>query len=222
MSERAVDATKYPLAWDESYSRKGPQWRGGLRITPYLSRMDLSGPIIELGVGNGNTAIQIAIALPKRTQLVCIDASRRALARLPAQLQSDMRVSPVVADAREMPFQDGAYSAVFARHVLTHTIAGDEGRMLSEMCRLLRPGCSALIEVFGPGDMRFGKGEEIYPNVFLRSDGLVWRFFSEKELRSATTNARMEVVLLETVSRQVTHLGKKYHRESLVAVARRI
>ena len=222
MTGKILDSTIYPLEWDKSYTEKGPQWRGGLRISPYLSGMDLSGPMLEIGVGNGNTAAQIVKAMPAQAQLVCLDVSRWALAHLPAQLCSDRRIAFTIADARAMPFQDGVFTAIFARHVLTHTIIGDETRILSEIRRALRPSESVLLEVFTPRDMRFGKGDQIAANVFLRKDGLVWRFFSEDELAWAIDRAGMKLALHEVVSRQVVHMGKKHRRESLVAVARRI
>jgi ArsR family transcriptional regulator len=151
--------------------------------------------------------------------MVCIDVSRTALELLPQRLRNDERVASAEADARLTPFRDGSFQSVLVRHVLTHAIPGDESRILSEVRRLLPIDGHTLLEVFATGDMRYGKGREISPGVFLHGDGLVWRFFREEEIRKIVAKARLEIVEIEVVSRRVRFDGKEYSRESIVAVA---
>jgi SAM-dependent methyltransferase len=218
----SFDPVRYPLAWDSSYSSKGPQWRGGLQISKYLRCFDLSGTALEMGAGNGNTASQITRAMPPGSKLACIDVSRTALTLLPLGLRNDARVFSVEADARTLPFRAGIFKSIFARHVLTHAVPGDESRILSEVRRLLAEDGRALLDVFAPGDMRYGNGREIGSGVFIHGDGLVWRFFGEDELREAAKNANLAISEMETISRQVRFDGKEYSRESIVAVAARL
>jgi SAM-dependent methyltransferase len=232
-----IDPVTYPLAWDTSYERKGPQWRGAARLERYLGELDLSERALELGVGNGNTASQALKALGD--ELVCVDVSRTALRTLPRSMTNAAKVSVALADARRTPFQEGTFSAILVRHVLTHAVEGDEALILAEVRRALRPGGRALIEVFAPGDMRFGtgtrlseaafvrgdtefrEGERLSGATFVHGDGLVWRFYDEAELRASVEGAGLRVLRCEAVSRKVRHAGRTYPRESLVAIAER-
>ncbi|MFH0815325.1 MAG: class I SAM-dependent methyltransferase [Methanobacteriota archaeon] len=216
-----VDPASYPLAWDESYSKKGPQWRGGLNLSKYLEMLDLSGAVIEMGAGNGNAAGKLANAMPAGSRLVCFDVSKKALMQFSQRLRNDGRVFSAVADARATPFREGSFNSVLVRHVLTHAIPGDESRILSEVRRLLSKNGRALVEVFTPEDMRHGKGRDLAPGVFLHGGGLVWRFFSEGDIREAVAKAGLEILELDVVSRHVTFRGKRYLRESIVAIVSR-
>ena len=193
-----------------------------MQLSKYLDLFDLSGSTLEMGAGNGNTASQVVKAMTAGSRLVCIDVSGKALATMPHGLRNDPRASSAVADARTTPFRDGAFKSIFVRHVLTHAIPGDESRILSETHRLLAEDGRAILEVFTPGDMRYGKGSRIAPGVFLHGDGLVWRFFGEVELRKAAAKSLLEILELEVVSRRVRFDGKEYPRVSIVAIVSRV
>jgi ubiquinone/menaquinone biosynthesis C-methylase UbiE len=213
IDNKILDKSRYPLAWNTSYSRKGTQWRGGFDLTGYAEFLDLSGNVLELGSGDGNTA---SVLLPKCGNLVCADIARSSFQTL---VMRDPRMNCIAGDARQLPFRDDSFSAVFSRHVLTHAIPGDDAMMLAEIKRVLAPKGTVLIEVFAPGDMRFGKGQEIYPRTFLRDDGLVWRFYLGQELDSLVRNANLTVRHFQLMERKVRHEGQIYLRESIVMMA---
>ncbi|MBI5000260.1 MAG: class I SAM-dependent methyltransferase [Euryarchaeota archaeon] len=216
-----IDRALYPLAWEASYGAKGAQWRGSPNYSGMLGELDLSGPVLEMGVGNGNTASRVLGAMPEGASLLCLDVARGALRTLPPALRADARVRLLQSDVRELPFKGDALTTVLACHILTHMLHGDEGKLLSEVERALKPGGRALIEVFAPGDMRFGTGEEIEPKTFMRADGLITRFYDEEELRVALEGTGFNIVKLETVSRAVRHGRKAFSRESMLAIAER-
>ena len=214
-----IDRALYPLAWEVSYDKRGPQWRGTPNYSKMLGELDLTGQLLELGVGNGNAVSKILIKVPRGAQLLCVDVARGALRTLPPALRADARVRLLQSDVRTLPFKGDVFATVFACHILTHMLHGDEAKLLSEVECALKPGGRALVEAFAPGDMRFGTGDEVEPKTFLRADGLITRFYDEKELHSALRESGLNIVSMETVSRAVRHGGERYLRESLVAVA---
>jgi SAM-dependent methyltransferase len=216
-----MDKASYPLAWERSYARGGAKWRGGAHLTEYLPQLDLSETVMEIGSGNGGTAERVARMMPLDSRLVCIDVSGAAFGLFTKKLRGDGRTFVAVADARSVPFRSGVFKAIIVRHVLTHAIRGDEVRVLSEVSRLLAPGGLALVEVFARGDMRHGKGREAEPDVFVHGDGLVWRFYTEAELRASLEKAGLRPVRMDAISKAAVFGGRRYARESLVAVAGR-
>jgi SAM-dependent methyltransferase len=216
---KRLDAALYPLAWEDSYDANGAQWRGTPNYSKMLGELDLSGTMLELGVGNGNTASHILKVAPRGASLHCIDIARGALGSLPPALRADARVRILQSDVRSLPLKDCVFSAVIGVHILTHMLHGDEARTLLEIRRVLRKGGRAMVEAFAPGDMRFGTGEEIEQKTFLRADGTITRFYDEKDLRDVIEGAGMAILRLETASREVRHEGKKYRRQSIVAIA---
>ena len=92
--------------------------------------------ILEVGCGPANLWAENLDRLPDDWNVTLTDASpgmiRDARDRLP-----DGRFSFRVADARELPFEGGAFDAVVANHVLYHV--PDRGRTISEISRVLVP-----------------------------------------------------------------------------------
>ncbi len=112
-----------------------------------IKALDASHPgsILDLATGTGDFAILLARAFPKSlVQGVDISEGMMEVARKKTKdLGLDPRVSFQVADACEMPFQDGSFDAV--------TIAfgarnfEDLDRSLKECQRILRPGGRLII-----------------------------------------------------------------------------
>ena len=55
-----------------------------------------------------------------------------------------MEAEYVVGDARELPFEDGSFDAVFSYSVLQHLAKEDVPRVVAEIRRVLRPGGARL------------------------------------------------------------------------------
>jgi SAM-dependent methyltransferase len=208
-----LDAKRYPLAWNKSYTLKGTQWRGRFDLAGYAEFLDLKGNVLELGSGDGNTASALQ---PHCGNLVCLDIALSSFKTL--AMKSNL-FNKVAGDARGLPFKSNTFEAIFSRHVLTHTIPGDDIAMLREIHRVMAPGGMVLIEVFTPGDMRSGKGREIAPRTFLRDDGLVWRFYLGKELDDLVRGVGLTVRHFQILDRKVRHDGEIYNRESIIMMA---
>lgn len=93
-------------------------------------RFGLGGRMLVIGCGDGSEAAVLADALD--AAVVGIDLAEdfhpEALAR----------VDLLVADARELPFENGSFDLVFSYHALEHIPSPD--RVVGEMHRVLRHG----------------------------------------------------------------------------------
>jgi len=122
--------------------RSGPwRWVVRRRLVPWaLDGLDLGDHALELGPGPGLT-----------TDLIRARTARLTAAEVGPRLAASLRertmgtnVEVVRADATELPFPDGSFSAVLSFTMLHHVPSVPlQDRLLAEAQRVLRPGaCS--------------------------------------------------------------------------------
>lgn len=114
------------------------QWhRDALAIAPPLKEKT----VLEVGCGAGDFAIHLA---GEAAEVTAVDFSPVAvsLAREKAR-RHHATVAFEVADAGDLPFADGSFSAVFSCECLEHVPSPP--RALAEMHRVLRPGGSLVL-----------------------------------------------------------------------------
>jgi len=197
-------------AWDENYRQRGRLWAGGVTHVPALPA---TGRILELGCGNAKT---IAAVGGDHRRITGIDISRHALDLARA-------VAPGAAfcqaDARRLPFRDGAFSAVIAYHITGHLPAEGRAGLAAEALRVLAPGGTLCIREFATGDFRCGKGTETEPMTFCRGTGICTHYFTADELEELFVPAR----LVSSNTRQWTMRirGRRYPREVIDTIFRR-
>jgi SAM-dependent methyltransferase len=162
-------------AWRAKHAREAEPWRGPVHAAPLLA--GLAGRVVELGAGGG----KVARALPPGA--VALDWAPEGL--------RDAARPRLVADARALPFRDGALDALVAIHLLGHLRADDRGRALAEWARALRPGGALVVEVFARGDAREGRGREAEPGTWERG-GIATHHFDAGELRALLAAAGFE------------------------------
>ncbi len=163
-------------AWDESYRQEHPRWRG----PSDLDLSGLKGRVLELGCGDGKTAIAL---VEKGLEVVGLDTSRTALLILSKRVVSE-RLSLVQADGLDLPFGEASFDCLASVHFLDHLLSGERGYAVEEMRRVLKPGGVIIGRFFSVNDMRFGKGEEIEPETYLRGNGVFNHYFTEGEILS--------------------------------------
>lgn len=123
-----------------------PRWIfGQLDLPP-------DGRILELGCGPGLLWTENLERVPDGWTITLTDASAGMVREAEDRLGSDRRYRFIVADAQEVPFEDGAFDAVIANHMLYHV--PDRPRALSEVARVLRPGGHLYAATNGEGHMR--------------------------------------------------------------------
>jgi SAM-dependent methyltransferase len=102
-----------------------------------LGDRPLGGSVLEIGPGPGLTTD----VLRSRTRRVtAIESDRRTAEALERRL-AGTNVTVVNADATAMPFRGGRFSAGIAMTMLHHVPSAEaQDALLSEACRVLRPG----------------------------------------------------------------------------------
>jgi SAM-dependent methyltransferase len=90
--------------------------------------------------------------IPDGCTVTLTDASPGMVRAARERLGPDRRMAFRVADARDVPFRDGAFEAIIANHMLYHV--PDRPRALSEVVRVLSPGGCLYAATNGEGHMR--------------------------------------------------------------------
>ena len=133
--------------------------RLGKSCVPWgLNGVDLGEELLEVGPGFGATTRLLATMPPK---LTVVELEERYCARLRAELGDAVDV--VHADATDLPFEDGRFTAVVCFTMLHHIPSRDlQNRAFSEIARVLRPagtlagtdsvGTGALFKLIHIGD----------------------------------------------------------------------
>jgi SAM-dependent methyltransferase len=139
-----VDSTHGPRpdrrpSWDRL--ARGYNWQLSLERTALRALLDLleirqSEHLLDVATGTAALLGELARSAHRPARAVGIDSSREMLARagpLPAAWQL------VVADARDLQFDDGSFDVATAVYLLHVLDAADRGRVLGELRRVLRP-----------------------------------------------------------------------------------
>ena len=117
-----------------------PEWAETLAtmILPWaLDGVQLGSDLLEVGPGPGLTTDVLRHKVPR---LTAVEADPTLAAALATRL-AGTNVAVVHADATELPFEDGAFSAAASFTMLHHVpSAALQDRLLAELARVLRPG----------------------------------------------------------------------------------
>lgn len=163
-------------AWDSFYSSNHRPWRGVSDIgeLPFPE----GGRILEVGCGNGKTAMALA---KKGLKVTGVDFSQFAIDMCGSIADGEF----VCASVTELPFDDGIFDGAVVFHVLEHLTATELCIAADELTRVLSHGSHLLVRCFAKGDMRSEKGEPIDDSTVIRGNGIMYHYFTEEELLSA-------------------------------------
>jgi ubiquinone/menaquinone biosynthesis C-methylase UbiE len=128
-----------PTVWDQvsaHYDRQLFLERRAVRCALALLAPRDGERILDVGTGTGEVLRQLA-RHPGRPRATGVDQSAAMLARVP-ELPAGWSVR--VADARRLPFADGAFDAVTAAYLLQVLPVPDVSGAVGELLRVLRPG----------------------------------------------------------------------------------
>ena len=98
---------------------------------------DLGDAVLEIGPGPGHTTDWLRQRVPR---LTAIEIDTRLADSLKARL-ANTNVTVVEGDATAMPFPDNAFTSAVCFTMLHHVPSAElQDRLLTEACRVLRPG----------------------------------------------------------------------------------
>jgi SAM-dependent methyltransferase len=114
-------------------------WRRTVRerLLPWvLAGVDLGGDVLEVGPGPGLTTDVLAERVP---QLTCVEKDPALAGALARRVGAGVEV--VEADATDLPFRTGRFSAAVSCTMLHHVPSRAlQDRLLTEVARVLAPG----------------------------------------------------------------------------------
>lgn len=202
--------------WDRFYRHHEAPWRGERPVADLVPHLG-TGPVLELGCGNGKLLRPLRAA---GVDAVGLDIAFHALRRLKPGTPR------VLADAAALPFRDGAFSAVLDVHCTGHLDAAGRARAAAEAARVLRPGGLLVVERLTPADLRASQGRPVEgePGMKEVEDGRRTHFAFGPELEAAFAAAGF-IPLGEpgghVTRREPGHGGRQVVRESVRLAFRR-
>lgn len=165
-------------AWQRLYSKRGLHYGGTGDLSLLKPHLKKGMLVLDAGCGDGKTAE----ALARMCEVVACDFSREALNALRAQRDPDRVVELVECNLHNTPFAPEKYNAVTCVHTLSHMVEKERSAAAGQLSKVLARGGLLYVEVFGRGDMRYGKGEEVEESSFLRGDGIMTHYFRDGEV----------------------------------------
>jgi ubiquinone/menaquinone biosynthesis C-methylase UbiE len=118
----------------------GPEWANIVEheLLPWaVGDRDLGDDVLEVGAGPGLTTDVMRLRVPK---LTAIEIDHELAEKLRKRLEGT-NVTVVEADATQLPLEDNRFSTATNFTMLHHVPSPElQDKVLSEMCRVLRPG----------------------------------------------------------------------------------
>lgn len=141
-----------------------------------------TSPILDLGCGGGNDTLYL---IKKNKKVYAVDQSENAIKNI-------IKNFPEIIEARTMNMLDGIdypdnmFSIVIADLSLHYFTMEDTRKILQDIKRILKPDGHLLIRVNTINDVNHGAGagEEIEHHVYRTDDGMIKRFFDEKDIKT--------------------------------------
>lgn len=202
-------------AWQRLYSKRGLQYGGTGDLSLLKPHLRKGMVVLDAGCGDGKTAE----SLSRVCDVVACDFSREALNALREQRDPERVVELVECNLHDIPFAQERFDAVTCVHTLSHMAGGERSQVSRVLRSVLRPGGLLYVEVFGVGDIRFGKGDEVEQASFLRGDGIMTHYFREGEV--GTLFPDMDLLSEVSCVRRVVFGASAGRREVLKVLMRK-
>jgi SAM-dependent methyltransferase len=181
-------------AWDRLYAST-PALVWGPTPVPFLPdvvaklRTELPNAAVALDAGTGEGR-NLPVLLASGFEVHAVDASRSALAKIPAPLRSHVAVREASLDATG--YADGAFDLVLAIDVFETLPALPLA--LRELARILKPGGFLVCNIPGMDDGVAGiEMQELGGNEFLYRDTYYYRFIESAEAAALLTGAGLAI-----------------------------
>jgi SAM-dependent methyltransferase len=174
--ENEFPMTDDRAVWDDAYQRRRQLYGG---TAPPVKDLPPGARVLELGSGNGKNTLSL---LRQGHDVVALDFSRAAVSAARSCLPATGPSHAVLADARALPLCPDSCDAVIARHIIGHMTRTGREQIAAEICRVLKAGGTLHFSAFSCGDFRYGKGEAVENDTFLRGNGISTHYFTDNEV----------------------------------------
>lgn len=194
-------------AWEDQYRKSKQIWCG----TPaHLPALPKNARVLELGCGNGKT---LAALCTYSSSVIAIDISLSAL-RTCAGRDDCAHAQLIGADIRNLPIKNTTFDIILAHHVLGHLNEEERKKAAEAIIRVLRPDGILSVQEFSVNDFRYGSGEEIEKQTFLRGNGISTHYFTGDELSELFS--KLTPVQNNEMQWMMRVRGRDYPRSELV------
>jgi ubiquinone/menaquinone biosynthesis C-methylase UbiE len=124
-----------------------------LFVADFLAVWDEANPVLDVGTGTGQIPIALCRVAPT-ARVIAIDAAESMLAvgrTNVARAGLANQIELKLADAKKLPFVDGAFAAVMSNSIVHHI--PEPAAVIAEMVRVVRPGGRILVrDLLRPAD----------------------------------------------------------------------
>ena len=161
MKQGAVEEALTPSDWKAEYKKGIPHWAKGKEPSVFardfinLMKEHKIDNVLEIGCGNGRDSILFAESGFETTS---IDIVPKAIELAKANaIKAEVDITFKVANAEKLPFDDGAFGAIFTLSVLHST---NLKKSLPEVHRVLKTNGVVFIYIYGDTQFKSGKAIE--------------------------------------------------------------
>ena len=178
--------------WERYYASGGPGWKGSPFSLPELNE---GARVLDVGCGTGSTMIQ---ADERGFDITGIDISESAILRCRSRLDSRGIQAPLIQYDYLNWDTSSRFDCILLHHFLSSLREKEREDAVGKTMELLSDGGLISFQDFSTGDFRFGRGEEVEYNTYLKGNGILCHFFTENEVRDLFHGC--DVIVMDTGS----------------------
>ncbi|MDP8011487.1 MAG: class I SAM-dependent methyltransferase [Thermoplasmata archaeon] len=197
-------------SWEKFYRMHENPWKGKNEIPDIYDLLNKGSLILDAGSGTGKSSL----SYEKDFKIILLDFSMNSLRN------SSLATEKILGDVTELPFKDDTFDAVIAFHILDHILMDKRKIAIQELFRVLKKKGYIFALSFSTEDFRYGKGNEIEKNTFLRGNGIFTHYFEEEEFLNLFNNFKIIKFEKRLIKRLI--LKKSYNMVNLFTVGIKI
>lgn len=197
-------------AWEKFYREQRRPWKGIKEIDSFLDLVKKGALVLDAGSGTGKSSSLYS----RYYRIILLDFSMNSLRN------SSVGCDRVLGNVKSLPFGDNTFDAIISIHILEHLLEKERYHAMNELHRVLKNNGLIFLESFSVDDFRFGNGDEIERNTFLRGNGIITHYFEMDEFSSLLNNFHIIKIYDSIIKRKI--FKETYKVVNLVAIGMKI